>query len=96
MKDGVIFLNLARGSVVEISALVKAIKSGKVEGAGVDVFPEEPKTNQDPFVSELQGLSNVILTLILVVALKKPNIVLELMCRRDYFNMSTMVAQPAV
>ncbi|MBK9509731.1 MAG: phosphoglycerate dehydrogenase [Cytophagaceae bacterium] len=62
MKDGVIFLNLARGSVVEIPALVKAIKSGKVEGAGVDVFPEEPKTNQDPFVSELQGLSNVILT----------------------------------
>ncbi|MCP9770129.1 phosphoglycerate dehydrogenase [Lacihabitans sp. LS3-19] len=62
MKDGVIFMNLARGSVVEIPALVNALKSGKIHGAGVDVFPEEPKTNSDPFVSELMGLSNVILT----------------------------------
>lgn len=62
MKDGVIFLNLARGSVVEIPALVNALKSGKIHGAGVDVFPEEPKTNSDPFVSELMGLDNVILT----------------------------------
>jgi D-3-phosphoglycerate dehydrogenase / 2-oxoglutarate reductase len=62
MKDGVIFLNLSRGHVVEISALVDALKSGKVAGAGVDVFPEEPKTNQDPFVSELIGMPNVILT----------------------------------
>lgn len=62
MKDGVVFLNLARGSVVNIESLVKAVKSGKVAGAGVDVFPEEPKTNADPFVSELIGLDNVILT----------------------------------
>ncbi|MCP9762074.1 phosphoglycerate dehydrogenase [Lacihabitans soyangensis] len=62
MKDGVIFMNLARGSVVEIPALVKALKSGKIHGAGVDVFPEEPKANTDPFVSELMGLENVILT----------------------------------
>ncbi len=62
MKDGVIFMNLARGSVVQIPALVAAVKSGKVAGAGVDVFPEEPKTNSDPFVSELIGLDNVILT----------------------------------
>jgi len=62
MKDGVIFMNLARGSVVDIPALVNAIKSGKVAGAGVDVFPEEPKTNNDPFVSELIGLDNVILS----------------------------------
>jgi D-3-phosphoglycerate dehydrogenase / 2-oxoglutarate reductase len=62
MKDGVIFMNLARGSVVEIPALVKALKSGKIHGAGVDVFPEEPKTNSDPFVSELMGIDNVILT----------------------------------
>ena len=62
MKDGVIFLNLARGFVVDIPALVNAIKSGKVAGAGVDVFPEEPKTNSDPFVSELMGLENVILS----------------------------------
>lgn len=62
MKDGVIFLNLARGMVVDIPALVAALKSGKVAGAGVDVFPEEPKTNQDPFVSELMGMDNVILS----------------------------------
>ncbi|MFN3588142.1 MAG: phosphoglycerate dehydrogenase [Spirosomataceae bacterium] len=62
MKDGVIFLNLARGLVVDIPALVAALKSGKVVGAGVDVFPEEPKTNQDPFVSELMGMDNVILS----------------------------------
>lgn len=62
MKDGVIFLNLSRGHVVKIEALVNAIKSGKVAGTGVDVFPEEPKTNKDPFVSELMGLPNVILT----------------------------------
>ncbi len=62
MKDGVIFMNLARGSVVHIPSLVAALKSGKVAGAGLDVFPEEPKTNSDPFVSELSGLDNVILT----------------------------------
>lgn len=62
MKDGVIFMNLARGSVVDIAALVNALKSGKVAGAGVDVFPEEPKTNSDPFESELIGFDNVILS----------------------------------
>ncbi|PTX17981.1 D-3-phosphoglycerate dehydrogenase [Pontibacter mucosus] len=62
MKDGVIFLNLSRGHVVDIEALVQSIKSGKVSGAGVDVFPEEPATNSDPFESELCGLPNVILT----------------------------------
>lgn len=62
MKDGVIFLNLSRGHVVDIPALAEAIKSGKIAGAGIDVFPHEPKTNNEPFVSELQGLSNVILT----------------------------------
>ncbi|MCP4520145.1 MAG: phosphoglycerate dehydrogenase [Cytophagales bacterium] len=62
MKEGSYFLNLARGPVVEIEALVEALKSGKVIGAGVDVFPTEPKTNKDPFESELIGLDNVILT----------------------------------
>ena len=62
MKDGVIFMNLSRGHVVEIPALVKAIKSGKVYGAAVDVFPYEPKTNDEEFVNELRGLKNVILT----------------------------------
>ena len=62
MKDGVIFLNLARGPVVDIPALKEAILSGKVIGAGVDVFPEEPNSNNDPFTSELMGLPNTILT----------------------------------
>ncbi|WP_089684723.1 phosphoglycerate dehydrogenase [Catalinimonas alkaloidigena] len=62
MKDGAVFLNLARGPVVQIPALVEALKSGKLRGAGVDVFPEEPKNNDEPFVSELIGLHNVILT----------------------------------
>jgi D-3-phosphoglycerate dehydrogenase / 2-oxoglutarate reductase len=62
MKDGVIFMNLARGHVVDIKALADAIKSGKVAGAGVDVFPKEPKTNDESFESELRGLNNVILS----------------------------------
>ncbi|MFT6205575.1 MAG: D-3-phosphoglycerate dehydrogenase, partial [Spirosomataceae bacterium] len=62
MKDGVIFLNLARGKVVQIPALVDALKSGKIAGAGVDVFPTEPKTNNDAFEGELMGMENVILT----------------------------------
>ena len=62
MKDGVIFLNAARGQVVQIPALVKALKSGKVRGAAVDVFPYEPKTNDEEFINELRNLPNVILT----------------------------------
>lgn len=61
MKDGVIFLNLSRGKVVDINALVDNIKSGKVAGAGIDVFPHEP-SNGEEFESKLRGLKNVILT----------------------------------
>jgi D-3-phosphoglycerate dehydrogenase / 2-oxoglutarate reductase len=62
MKNGVIFLNLSRGHVVEIPALVEAIKSGKIRGAAVDVFPYEPKSNNEEFINELRGLPNVILS----------------------------------
>jgi D-3-phosphoglycerate dehydrogenase / 2-oxoglutarate reductase len=62
MKPGMIFCNMSRGHVVEIEALVKAIKTGKVKGCAVDVFPYEPKTNNEEFVNELRGLPNVILT----------------------------------
>jgi D-3-phosphoglycerate dehydrogenase / 2-oxoglutarate reductase len=62
MKPGVIFLNLSRGHVVDIPALTANLKSGKIHGAAVDVFPEEPKNNDEPFVSELIGMKNVILT----------------------------------
>lgn len=62
MKDGAIFLNLSRGHVVDLDALVENLRSGKIAGAGVDVFPEEPATNSEPFESALRGLPNVILT----------------------------------
>lgn len=62
MKDGVIFQNLARGTVVDIDALKDAYESGKVVGAAIDVFPVEPKQKGPGFVSPLQGLDNLILT----------------------------------
>ncbi|GHA75731.1 phosphoglycerate dehydrogenase [Pontibacter akesuensis] len=62
MQDGAIFLNLSRGHVVDLDALVQTMKSGKLRGAAVDVFPEEPAANSDPFESELRGLPNMILT----------------------------------
>lgn len=62
LKPGALFLNLSRGHVVDIGALAQAIGSGRVGGAALDVFPEEPRTNADPFGSPLCGLKNVILT----------------------------------
>ena len=62
MKDGMIFLNLSRGQVVDIAALKKNIEKGKIWGAAVDVFPSEPKSNNETFASELCGLPNTILT----------------------------------
>jgi D-3-phosphoglycerate dehydrogenase len=62
MKDGAIFLNLSRGFVVDVDALARNLRRGKVRGAAVDVFPEEPRSNRDPFSSPLQGIPNVILT----------------------------------
>ncbi len=61
MKDGVHLVNLSRGFVVDIKALTEALKSGKIAGAAVDVYPEEPRANGD-FYTELKGLENVILT----------------------------------
>ncbi|TMM29431.1 phosphoglycerate dehydrogenase [Polaribacter aestuariivivens] len=61
MKDGAHLVNLARGFVVDIPALVAALKSGKLAGAAVDVYPEEPRKNGE-FYTELKGLPNVILT----------------------------------
>jgi len=61
MKTGAMLINLARGFVVDITALANALKSGKLGGAAIDVYPEEPRSNGD-FVTELQGLDNVILT----------------------------------
>ena len=62
MKEGVVFLNLSRGFVVNIDALAENIRSGHVSGAAVDVFPDEPQSSGDKFISPLQNLSNVLLT----------------------------------
>ncbi|MDC0535719.1 phosphoglycerate dehydrogenase [Francisellaceae bacterium] len=62
IKPGSILINASRGTVVDIEALAAAIKSNKISGAAVDVFPIEPKSNQDTFESPLKGLPNVILT----------------------------------
>ena len=61
-KQGAILINYARGEVVDLEALSKAIKSKAVSGAAIDVYPWEPEKNGDHFESPMQGLSNVILT----------------------------------
>jgi D-3-phosphoglycerate dehydrogenase len=61
-KSGSVIINYARGEVVDLLALKKALIANKIAGAAVDVFPVEPEKNGDPFESPLQGLPNVILT----------------------------------
>ncbi|MDI1432539.1 MULTISPECIES: phosphoglycerate dehydrogenase [Polyangium] len=62
MRKGSYLLNASRGTVVDIPALVAALKSGHLAGAAIDVYPEEPESNTDQFKTELQNLSNVLLT----------------------------------
>ena len=62
MKPGAVFINNARGTVVDLDALAAALREGRLAGAAVDVFPEEPARNGDVFRSPLQGIENVILT----------------------------------
>lgn len=62
MKQGSIFINAARGTVVDIDALADVIRSGKLLGAAIDVFPVEPRSNDDEFISPLREFDNVILT----------------------------------
>ncbi len=62
MKPGAIFINASRGTVVDIPALAEALSEKKVAGAAIDVFPVEPKGNDEEFVSPLRGFDNVILT----------------------------------
>jgi D-3-phosphoglycerate dehydrogenase len=61
-KKGSILLNYARGEVVDLDALAKALQDGSLSGAAIDVFPWEPEKNGDRFTTPLQGLPNVILT----------------------------------
>jgi D-3-phosphoglycerate dehydrogenase len=62
IKNGAILLNYARGEVVDLEALAKAIQEGQISGAAVDVYPWEPEKNGDKFTTPLQHLPNVILT----------------------------------
>ena len=62
MKKGSILINYSRGDVVDLDALKKALQSGQLSGAAIDVFPEEPEKNGAKFSTVLQNISNVILT----------------------------------
>lgn len=62
MRKGSYLLNASRGTVVVIPALADALRSGHLAGAAIDVYPEEPAANEGGFRTDLQGLSNVILT----------------------------------
>ncbi len=62
MKRGSIFINAARGTCVDIDALSASLASGHVAGAAIDVFPVEPKANNEEFISPLGRFDNVILT----------------------------------
>ncbi|WP_434321843.1 phosphoglycerate dehydrogenase [Haemophilus influenzae] len=62
LKQGAILINAARGTVVDIDALAQALKEGKLQGAAIDVFPVEPASINEEFVSPLREFDNVILT----------------------------------
>lgn len=62
LKQGAILINAARGTVVDIDALAQALKDGKLQGAAIDVFPVEPASINEEFVSPLREFDNVILT----------------------------------
>jgi D-3-phosphoglycerate dehydrogenase len=62
MKPGSILINASRGTVVDIDALTEALHSKKLAGAAIDVFPVEPKGNDEEFISPLRTFDNVILT----------------------------------
>lgn len=62
MKPEAVLINASRGDVVDLDALAQRLRDGQLLGAAIDVFPTEPKSNDDPFESPLMGLGNVILT----------------------------------
>jgi D-3-phosphoglycerate dehydrogenase len=62
MPRGSILLNASRGTVVDIEALAASLESGHLGGAGIDVFPVEPRSNDEEFVSPLRAFDNAILT----------------------------------
>ncbi len=62
MKPGAVLINASRGTVIDIEALAAALDSGHLAGAAIDVFPREPKGNDEPFISPLTAFDKVILT----------------------------------
>ena len=69
MKNGSYLINASRGSVIDIPALINAMRTGKVAGAALDVYPSEPAANGDYFTNslnswaeDLRSLKNLILT----------------------------------
>ena len=62
LKSTAVLINASRGNVIDLDALAGRLRDGKLLGAAVDVFPEEPKANGPNFDSPLRGLGNVILT----------------------------------
>lgn len=71
MKPGAALINAARGTVVDVAALIQALESKHLAGAAIDVFPEEPKANEDEFVSPLRRFDNVLLTPMLAAARRR-------------------------
>jgi D-3-phosphoglycerate dehydrogenase / 2-oxoglutarate reductase len=62
MKKGAYLINNSRGTVVDLDALARALRDGHLNGAAIDVFPIEPASNREKFVTPLQGIDNIILT----------------------------------
>lgn len=62
MKEKSILVNYSRGNVVDIDSLIKNIKSKKLMGAALDVFPEEPSNNKEKFKSKVKGIEEIILS----------------------------------
>lgn len=62
MRDGSYLINASRGNVVDIPALAQALRSEKLQGAAIDVFPREPRSRSEEFTSELREFDNVLLT----------------------------------